>query len=564
MFYRNMVRLCVYLLPVLWFLGTPWARGQGIPFTIIRPPDGATVRENVAIEVPRASIPPEGYVGVYIDGKFTAAIYPQQNSDKPFTYIWATKDLGVSDGEHTVRLVLFGPAPDQASGSVQIGSTSIRVNVANIIHNGPSVLRLRYRFPEGFQYHYTRDSSSVIVGGFSETGSSSDVPLSSIESRLLFDIEQPLPEALVRDKLTALTVMQGGQQFIYPQDQLPDSVYQLLDALGRIHYEVDSNSVNIGSPPQGQLAAYQQGATASAQPSILELDALNLPTLPEAAVSVGETWITPEQRIDIPGLPSSDQPKVTLHSRLVDLEWQNGYPTAKIHQSFDSTTETAKLPETIMFNGIPIQKPKITYERDIYFAYTAGRVVKIVSTLTIKGDTPAQINNATANGLTTASYGVPYGGPGGMPAEGKYPGMPGGPYGMGGTSSPYSMGGAPYGGMPYGGAPYGGRRGGMRPGGPPVGGPSYGGGSSSPYGGYPGAPGGYPGAPGGYPGMPPYGGSSSPYGMGGRPPYAGGSSMPGVPGSSPYGAGGVLSPEQLHAITVRTSTITNLTSVSHS
>lgn len=552
MFYRSAVRVGAYLLPAICLLWGVAAKAQGVPFTIIRPPDGATVRENVAIQVPRASIPAEGYVAVYIDGKFVSALYPQGESDKPFTYIWDTKGLGVSDGEHAVRLVLFGPAPNESSGTMQLGSSEVRLNVANKIQNGPSVLHLRYRFPNGYEFRYSRDGSAVIVGGFSETGTSSDIPLTSISSRLVFDIEQPLPEALVRNKLTSLTIRQNGNEYTVPDEQLTTSVYELLDSLGQVHYEVRGSYGNL------QTAAYNGAANGAAVPAAPfdgapVADALHLPVLPEAGISVDETWISPQQRLDIPGLPAEQQPKITLHSRLVDLEWQNGYPTAKIHQSYDSTSDPTKLPESLVISGILILKPKIQFDRDIYFAYTAGRVVKMVSKLTIKGDTPSQINNASANGLAGGESpgGMPFGGPGGAPYGAGYPGMPGMPYG---SSSPYGMGAAPtspYGSSaPYGGgAPYGRKGGGMGMGGPgvPVGGSSSPYGGASPYGGGS-AYGGYPGS--GYPGMPgsPYG-SSSPYGMG-----AGtGAGMPGV--------GGVLTQQALHSITVRLNVVTNLAGI---
>lgn len=44
------------------------------PFTIRRPPDGATVREKVKVQIPLASIPEGGYVSIYIDGDFRGAL----------------------------------------------------------------------------------------------------------------------------------------------------------------------------------------------------------------------------------------------------------------------------------------------------------------------------------------------------------------------------------------------------------------------------------------------------------------------------------------------------------
>src|SRR5687768_18142661 len=61
------------------------------PFTIRYPPDGASVRENVRVEVPLASIPQDAYVAYSIDDQFVVALAPTaeqraaaaKNPDKP-------------------------------------------------------------------------------------------------------------------------------------------------------------------------------------------------------------------------------------------------------------------------------------------------------------------------------------------------------------------------------------------------------------------------------------------------------------------------------------------------
>src|SRR5687767_14134861 len=88
------------------------------PFAIRRPPDGATVREKVRVEVPMASIPEGGYVAYSIDGQFRVALAPTEEqrakmkTGQAFVWIWDTKAPvklrgGVveevpQDGEHEV------------------------------------------------------------------------------------------------------------------------------------------------------------------------------------------------------------------------------------------------------------------------------------------------------------------------------------------------------------------------------------------------------------------------------------------------------------------------------
>ncbi len=466
------------------------AGAQGAPFTIHMPPDGATVRETVAVQVPSASISPGGFVSVYIDGKFQIALAPREDSTAPyFTYYWDTKDLQVPDGEHSITLRLFEPSADSGNkDSVDLaGTTQVKVDVANIIHDGPSELRLRYRYPEGLNFLYNRNASSVIVGSVSDAGVSGNIPIASANSKLLLDIEDG-SEALVRSKLTNLSLLSGGQQTDVPRDALTSSVYQVLDVQGNVHYEYGGS---------GQLAAYAQSG--------VPLDGtLNLPALPEAPVQVGQTWNTPDQRIVVPGQSGSRVLHVTLHNKLVDLEWQNGYPAAKIHQTYESG-KGGHVPHLMELGGILIQNPHFQFSRDIYIAYTAGRLVKISQKVTVKGDTSANLQQGVTGGMGRG-MGAMGRGMGGM---GGYPGMPGG------------MGGYP--GMP----------GGMgRPG-----------------------MGGMPGGPGmGYPGMP--GGMGRP-GMGGR------GGMGGFPGAPGMGGGfmGAGAQAATHPVTVLITTVTSLSKV---
>src|SRR5690348_14754916 len=103
MFSRNAIQMvvCAVILSAAGLIEQ--AHAQGAPFTIRRPPDGATVREKVRVEIPRASIPPGGFVAVYVDGKFEVAVPPPENSSaRDFSWVWDTKDMDVSDGEHTI------------------------------------------------------------------------------------------------------------------------------------------------------------------------------------------------------------------------------------------------------------------------------------------------------------------------------------------------------------------------------------------------------------------------------------------------------------------------------
>ena len=476
--------ICALVLGGAANMSAAHAQGQS-PFTIRKPLDGSSVREKVHIEIPRASIGSGGFVAIYVDGKFALALSPQEAEDgKPFTYVWDTKSEKISDGEHSLRAVLFEPSG--STGAAEKGSSEVKVNVANIIHDGPSSLLLRYKYAEGMNRDYSRTGKSFIVGGVSETGTTtSNQNLADVRSKIHYDIqdvsfdrEKGMDVALVRNKLTELSILQNGAETILDPGQLSNSVYQELTSTGKAFFEIGTAAglaefMSLGLPVNNTL---------------------ELPELPLAKEQVGDTWATEDQRIDIPGMPQALQPRVRLDNKLVDLEWQDGYPTARIHQSYKNTPPGVK---TVLFGPVEITNPVISFDRDIYVAYNSGVLVKTIRSLTVSGRTT----------YTTGGPSQSMGGAGGFPGAGGSPYGPGSGGGYPGRSSG-DEGGVP--GMMKGGGKTGGYPG--SGGGQSGGYPGSGGGQSGGYpgsgggktGGYPGSgggqSGGYPGSGGGYPG----------------------------------------------------------------
>jgi hypothetical protein len=539
--------VCTLVLGGAAHISAAHAQGQS-PFTIRKPLDGSSVREKVRIEIPRASIGSGGFVALYVDGKFALALAPQESDDgHPFTYLWDTKADKISDGEHTIRAVLFEPSG--STGATQKGSSEVKVNVANIIHDGPTSLLLRYKYAEGVNRDYSREGKSFIVGGVSETGTTtSNQNLADVKSKIHYDIqdvrfdaEKGMDVALVRNKLTELSILQNGSETTLDPGQLSNSVYQELASTGKAFFEIGTAAglaefMSLGLPVNNTL---------------------ELPELPTARVQIGDTWATENQRIDIPGMPPALQPQVKIDNKLVDLEWQDGYPTARIHQSYKSTPSGIK---TVLFGPVEITNPVISFDRDIYVAYNSGVLVKTTRSLTVAGRTtyttgaPSQGGGGYPGGYMPGGPGSG-GGPGANPAM-RVPGMQDGGKGGGFPGAPGSGGGYP-------------GSGGGFPGGPGSGGGYPGAPGRGKGGGFPGSGGGFPGAPGSGGGRP--GGLAGEGGPGSGGGYPGG--YPGAGGGAPapprtladiLGAargGGAAGNEQTdHAITVKAITDTTLIS----
>src|ERR1041385_8954054 len=143
---RKAIGLAVCALALGCFSNLSSAHAQGqAPFTIRRPSDGATVREKQQIVFPPKSVKPGGFVAFYLDGKFYVAVAPDDvdegGGDNPFTFVWDTKGTGISDGEHTLRAVLYEPAGGANGVAVtEAGHSEVRLTVANKIKDGPESL----------------------------------------------------------------------------------------------------------------------------------------------------------------------------------------------------------------------------------------------------------------------------------------------------------------------------------------------------------------------------------------------------------------------------------------
>lgn len=431
---------------VLLTAGLATSSSAQAPFTIRYPLDGATVRERVPIRVPLASIPEGGYVTITIDGQFREALAPTPEQRKnhkrgaAFEYQWDTKAAvqaspgakvePTADGIHEVSASLYIPKGGTTGGATRKQTSSVRVTVNNKVPD-PGPIWLRYRFIDGSERTYGRSGQTLLVAGLSQgLGASGDQELVGQQSDILFSVEDIYPggDAIVRNKLTRLSVRQSGQDSEVPESSLPRSLYQQVDKQGHVHYQnasqLTSEFAMLGMPVNATL---------------------EIPILHSAPVRVGDTWQTHGVSLEIPGTAPADQPKVTVTSKLDGFEWEGGYPTAKIVETYDSAKQPLKATE-IMFGQILLTSPQVKFTREVYIAFKSGTLVKVVRNLEVTGKSD-QLGATALPGMGGGSLGssgmtAPGMSPGmsGMTAPGMSPGMSGMAPGMvgsrGGTTMP--------------------------------------------------------------------------------------------------------------------------------
>ena len=439
---------------------TPPASGQALapasPVQIALPFNKAVVRESVPIKL--REFPRGGYVAVSIDGRFVTAQAVPTNPRLP-VYVWDTKaayinsdDLNspryYNDGTHALTVVVYD------AQSKPLGKDTVSVQLANKIAlpSGQGI-KLVYPWKTSTNLRYQR--RTVLTGVLADAPEATPpqlIQLSLLRYRRTVENADG-GQYLIRDEVVPIDRSAHPKPFVSYVATRGNSTpvytfraqYRVVDTRGRVLSSLTSQNKNNSL-------------------------GFSIPVLPPRRVSVGAHWETPVQiTLD---WTSPNPATVTATSTLEDFEWQDRYPTAKIRETYTGPANLYPGPGSPL---PPLAASDLKFERIIYFAYNAGRIVRMQTTLTLTSASPGLLSTGGGFGGGRVGSGYPGSGGGGYPGGGGFSGgYPGG--GGGGFSGGYPGGGG--GGYPGGGGGY----------------PGAGGGG----GGYPGAGGGgYPGGGGG-------------------------------------------------------------------
>jgi hypothetical protein len=361
------------------------------PFTIVRPQDGARVREVVQIRFPIRSVPQGGFIGVSINGKFVEAVAPAAlDSDRErghYIYRWDTKRLNVPDGEHTIELTLYSN-PEGGSGARVLGRSSVRLQVENEIKAPAEGIPLRYRWTPGKTYRYDLKATIKEINEVQYSGLTPEETLLG-ETRFKGD----LSVLDFRDRLGLISWtlvppainITGGQVNVINSD-LVAPVYQEVETTGRVRYQV-----SLGAD--------------SFQSEVFYSWTTDLPILPPRRYKPGDRWgatIAVSNPLRS-GQASEIIAQIPVEARLERFEWEQGYKCAKIIYEF-----TGNLPDNLNLGGIQLEKPKSTIRREVYFAYDLGQVIRIKTVVQLEGR------------MRQESFGGGFGGPGGFGRGGGF------------------------------------------------------------------------------------------------------------------------------------------------
>lgn len=475
------------------------------PLEIVAPKDGSTVKELVSIAVPRSSVPPDGFIAVYIDNKFRVALAPPSaeemqekklKADAPVSYVWDTK-APVSDDSNTAREDRFaqdGPHVIEVKSynrdGQMIETAASQVNLRNkveFVTNQP--VKLWYNQSVAGQTYVIDHTVDLVAnsasGGFRRPGQ----PAEATGGPDKIVHKETSHYAVSLEDVSAAT----GTGFWRERRESPLTVV----VNGTKHtVRIDSSSRYYPLEKNGTVRKSKIMERESREPIVNPVD------LPGRAQRMNEPFDT-NLRINlgayIPGSLNIDRIQATLEG----IEWQHGERCVKIRLTYNAGKSKVDI------NSVKIKAAELDIQQGtstIWFSETSNRV--ILAKHEVSGTLVVDVSqfSSGAGGGANGELGPGMGGPG----------MPGGvPYGAPGGNAPGGAFGAPAFGAPFAG-------GGNAPGRPggPYGAP-FGGGNR---------PGGN--APGGAFGAPAFGApGASPYGAPGASPY-------GAPGASPYGAPG--------------------------
>lgn len=382
------------------------ALAQQTSFTIVRPADGSRVRENIKLLFPKESVPPTGYVGIYIGGKFVEAVVPAPSANYLY-YDIDTKARGIQDGPLTIEAVLYVDFGDRTR---VVDRSSIQVMVGNsdnitVPANG---FDLSYRFRPGTKWVYNL-RQRVAISNLSEamsrtTSRQSLLAGADVENiRLLYAVDDAYAggDGLVR--IQALP--EKGEHTLTLTTENSDVARTFQD------YEVHPVYMRIsrsGHEVFGSVPRYfpLEGTAGEGFRTDLFVP-YPLPTLPKTRVRPGEPFgpaVVQMGDLDLDRIPDTKSivtPIQPVRGEVVGIEWQNGHPCVRLRHSLAGRDPRAASEQQGRVRNAQ------SIEEDIWFALDLGTVIRMVRTYTIDARITAPPAGGGGGGGAAGASGAP-------------------------------------------------------------------------------------------------------------------------------------------------------------
>lgn len=393
-------------------------------FTIRRPADGSKVRETVMVRFPKNSVPPGGYVGIFINGKFLEAVVPETVGNE-LVYRLDSKARKIPDGKMTIEAVLYVDFQERPR---IVNRTSVEVTLDNttsikIPANG---LSLSYKWPVGQEWVYDltmRQTISFQSQSQRNMGrNAAEIETGEEKFRYMYGIDQTLSGGDAMIRMSPLPPK--GKDYLYvATGSSAEPTKHLANELAPFYVRMS----NKGRPKFASFPFYFPLEGTTGEASTTDLLFLNpLPVLPSQPIRPGRTWQTAflNSAYNLDKIHEVDQmfKPVPLQGSIDAIEWEQGIPTAKIRHKLEIGDPSLRLGKVSGNSAAgTVQELEETY----WFDLSRGRVIRLERVMTLI--TPV------ANSGGSGSGGPGGGRPGGAPSG---PGGPGGAEGGGSLGVP--------------------------------------------------------------------------------------------------------------------------------
>lgn len=413
-----MKRLFVLALAALVTTG---AMAQGT-FTIRRPLEGASVRETIKVRIPKNSIPDQGYIGVYVNGKFLEATLPEIDGDD-YVYSLDSQGRQIEDGPAKIEAVLFV----DANGKPQILNRS-SVNV--VIDNKTSIkvpeggFKLRYKFNPGTErvYAYTFNQEVGMVSQ-AQAQLGSRAPMVSSEDmkiRVLYATDNVYKTKDGRDSLLRIQLLPNKNKdyaTIIPIGETKTKKI-MADQMLPLYLRIS----DVGREVFGALPIYfGMDGSNGALPTTNYYPILPLPVLPSKNVKPGDPWNAPYLFGQVDKDKAHEQNSFTAsfpsRGEFESVTWFKGMRCAKIRSVISQGPELLKNVKNL--NQIKGEASNVKLEGVYWFALDKGVVVRMESTITQESliDVGTAGSGGGGGGAMDPSAGSRKGGPVGAGAD---------------------------------------------------------------------------------------------------------------------------------------------------
>jgi hypothetical protein len=384
------------------------AFGQA-PFTIVRPADGASVRETIHVEVPRSSVPNGGYVGLFVNDNFVKAQIPVAKGNY---YDVPVDTKGYADGKTKIELVLFLEFNDEPR---IVDRSSVTVIVRNAANIGlpPDGLILRYHFTPGTETTYNVANRvverSLTKAQLARGRKAVDLPIDAENLRVDYDVVNTYAggESLLLLQSKPL----GGAKNVFLQTISNTSgQWYKPSEFGQAYMRVSSTGYEVAGAVPESFTLEGAAATPPTPSNVWYLEAL--PNLPVRRVKPGDSWqcrvLFPD--LDLGNVHSTKRVMKPIPARgqFIGVEWELGRPCAKIVNTADISGDFPRNVDAAHMQEV----------ETVWYALDRRQVLRMVRYIVV--DRPSAAPAATPG---TA-------GPAGPPAGGGAPGPMLGPGGI--------------------------------------------------------------------------------------------------------------------------------------